>query len=151
MGLKHLPSHKSCYGCSPNNPYGLKLQFYEQGGIIKADFIPNQTHAGYQGLVHGGIISCLLDEVMGIAAGYGEERKCFAAELVVRFLEPLPLGKRVVILGERVADKKRLWLTKGEIRDGEGKIYAWGKGKYLPLSPSKRSKIEQRLNIKLTP
>jgi len=150
MEINYLPSHRSCYGCSKDNPQGLRLRFYEEEGIIKAEFIPSQAHAGYVGLLHGGIISCLLDEVMGIAAGYGEDRQCFAAELTVRFLAPIPLGKKVIIQGERVADKKRLWLTKGEIRDEEGRVYAWAKGKYLPLSPKKRSQIEEQLNISLT-
>jgi uncharacterized protein (TIGR00369 family) len=149
MDLKYLNSHKSCYGCSPTNNSGLKLRFYYDGGAIKAEFSPSRTYAGYEGLVHGGIIACLLDEVMGIAAGYKQDRPCFAAEMNVRFIAPLPINKKVILQGERVADKKKLWLTKGEIKDDAGNIYARAWGKYLPLSANKKAKIEKHLNISL--
>ena len=150
MELEYLSSHRGCYGCSPSNPSGLKLRFFCDGGVIRAEFIPSQAYAGYEGLTHGGIIACLLDEVMGAAAGYEQGRPCFSAELKVRFLAPLPIDKKVILLAERVANKKRLWLTRGEIRDDEGCIYARAQGKYLPLSDSKRAKIEQQLNVSLT-
>ena len=150
MKGEHQNSHKPCCECSKEKPHGPKLRFYREGGAMKAKFVPSQLYTGYEGLVHGGTISFLLDEVMGIAAGYEQDRLCFAAELNIRFLSPLPIDKKVTLIGQRVADKKKLWLTQGEIRDDGGHIYARAWGKYFPLSDYKKNKIEDKLNISLT-
>ena len=53
-----------CFVCGKKNPIGLKLDFSFDGKTIKTDFIPQKEHQGYFNIVHGGIISTLLDEVM---------------------------------------------------------------------------------------
>lgn len=144
-----LPAHRGCFGCGLDNPKGLRLQFYLEGGQAKAEFHPTTDHAGYEGLVHGGLISLLFDEAMGTVAARDWGRICFSAELNVRFIRPMPLGEDFVVMGELVADKKRIRVTRGEIRDQAGRIYARATGKYLPLPEHKRSEVEPLLRRSL--
>lgn len=149
MKREFIPPHRDCFGCGPDNPTGFRLELVREGNTVKVEFVPSQSHAGYEGLVHGGIISLLFDEVMGVAAGYGQDRPCMSAELTVRFVHPLPLGKRYFFSGEVTSDKRRLWLTCGEARGEGGELYAWATGKYIPLSERKQESLEERLQVKL--
>ena len=56
-----------CFGCGRQNPIGLKLTFYEDGEQVWAPWTPRHEHQGYEGIVHGGLITTVLDEVMGWA------------------------------------------------------------------------------------
>ena len=53
-----------CFACGPRNDIGLRLEFEAAGGDIVTRFLPQDRHQGFQGIVHGGILSTLLDEVM---------------------------------------------------------------------------------------
>lgn len=52
-----------CFGCSPQNPLGLKLEFYEDGDDVCAAFEPAEHYQGYNRVLHGGIQATLLDEI----------------------------------------------------------------------------------------
>jgi hypothetical protein len=65
--LKHLPNRTDsmCFGCIPANPTGLRLEFFTDGESIFS-WVKVPAHlCGWENLVHGGIISTILDEVMG--------------------------------------------------------------------------------------
>ena len=61
-------NHGWCIGCGKNNPYGLKLNFQWDGKTVRSEFTPNDFYQGWPKIVHGGIITTMLDEVM--AGGY---------------------------------------------------------------------------------
>ena len=56
--------YPSCFGCGVENPHGLRLYMKMNGDELSADFMPAPHHQGWPGIVHGGIISALLYEVM---------------------------------------------------------------------------------------
>jgi acyl-coenzyme A thioesterase PaaI-like protein len=53
----------NCFGCSPYNEIGLHLHFYEEDDYVTAHWAPSTQYEGYPGVVHGGILSTLIDEV----------------------------------------------------------------------------------------
>ena len=53
----------NCFGCSPNNPIGLHLEFYEDGDYIVSTWHPEHNYQGWVDTMHGGILSTLIDEV----------------------------------------------------------------------------------------
>ena len=54
-----------CFGCAPNNPIGVKMEFYEDGDDIVSIWSPSKYYQGWVNTLHGGIASTLLDEVCG--------------------------------------------------------------------------------------
>ena len=60
------PNSNHCFVCGRNNPYGLHLKFYESspGEVIVEYTVPEQFQ-GYPGVVHGGVVAAILDEVTG--------------------------------------------------------------------------------------
>jgi uncharacterized protein (TIGR00369 family) len=143
MAKKLLPVTNECFVCGRENPGGLNLKFYFEEGVVKADFIPDESKMGYKGILHGGITCALLDEVMGWAPAYIKKQMCMLADLQVRFVESIPIGTPVTIIGEFSADRKRVWETKGKIVDAGGKLYARAVGKYIPLSHERTKEIDE--------
>jgi acyl-coenzyme A thioesterase PaaI-like protein len=81
-----------CFGCGQQNPIGLKLTFFEQpDGSIYADWTPQRVHQGYEGMAHGGIITSVLDEVMGWA-NYVRKLWAVTGTINVRFRKPVVIG-----------------------------------------------------------
>ena len=52
----------NCFGCSPDNPVGLKLAFRKRGAEVTSTWNPRTDLEGYPGVVHGGIQATLCDE-----------------------------------------------------------------------------------------
>ena len=58
-------SSDNCFVCGKNNPIGLKLNYKKLGdGFIEAEFTPHKHLNGFTGILHGGIISSVLDDAM---------------------------------------------------------------------------------------
>lgn len=53
----------NCFGCSPHNPYGLKMRFMETPDAIVSEWIFEENYSGYKDVLHGGIQATLMDEI----------------------------------------------------------------------------------------
>src|SRR5437762_54292 len=78
--MQTLPTTKGCFVCGQQNPLGLKLRLETDGTSVQAQFTPEVVHVGFKGIVHGGIISTLLDELMVWACAVQTRRFAFCAE-----------------------------------------------------------------------
>jgi acyl-coenzyme A thioesterase PaaI-like protein len=135
-----LPCTRSCFVCGESNPFGLRLRFYTDGQLVRAELTARSEHVGFQGVIHGGIISTLLDEVMAWACATGARHFGYCAELQVRFLAPLRPNARAILTGELVNNRRnRIFEAKSELRLESGPILATGTGKYLPIKESDRN------------
>lgn len=108
-----------CFVCGPKNPIGLKLNFVREGKGVKAEFTPSKLHQGWSGLVHGGIISCLLDEAMSYAALFSGV-KTVTAKMQARFKRPARIGEQLTITAAVTRKTRRLVEARGEIRLKDG-------------------------------
>jgi len=58
--------HPRCIVCSSDNPRGLQLTFdVDNNGNVEATFHCDESFEGYPGIIHGGILSLILDAAMG--------------------------------------------------------------------------------------
>ena len=116
-------SHQ-CFVCGPDNPIGLKVRFRLEEDLCLAEFTPDERHAGYRDVTHGGIVFSLLDDVManwlwlkGIV--------CFTAKADVRYRAELPIGTAVRLEGRCLKRKGRLAQMQGRvIRQDSGDLVA---------------------------
>jgi uncharacterized protein (TIGR00369 family) len=144
---RRLPNSAGCYVCGSANPRGLGVRFDHEDAVVTAQFVPHQDHCGYNDRVHGGVMAALLDEVMGWAPSVVKRRFCVAAEIIIRYLKPLPIGQPVTVRGEMTADRGRVWEARGEIVDELGTVYARGTGKYRPLSDEQTQAVMEYLTV----
>ena len=114
-----------CFACGPDNPIGLKLSFEWDGSTAKAEFTPNKLHQGWSGVVHGGIISCLLDEAMTYAP-YFEGIDCLTAKMQIRIRRPVPIDEPLVITASITSKTSRLIETEATVSATDGTLMAEG-------------------------
>ncbi|KPJ62603.1 hypothetical protein AMK68_04710 [candidate division KD3-62 bacterium DG_56] len=87
-----------CFACGEHNPIGLRLEFQFRGDDYVARFRVQPEHAGYAGILHGGIMATLLDESMSRllwVQGY----RVLTGRLTVQYRTPVPIGSEIEVRG----------------------------------------------------
>lgn len=101
--MREQPTSRLCFVCGRENPVGLQLHFYEDPNAnrVQATFSVPNRYQGYPGLVHGGIVSTILDEVSGRAVMMekGDDQLLATLQMTVRFLRPTPTESPLLALG----------------------------------------------------
>jgi uncharacterized protein (TIGR00369 family) len=122
-----------CFACGQNNPYGLKLKIdVDPSGKSYVEFTPKREYEGYPGIMHGGITSTILDEIMVYACkAYNED--VVTAKIEVRFLKPVPIGKKLIAKGKVLDKKGKAYITEGEVIGEDGTLLAKAKGTFFPI------------------
>lgn len=132
--MTELRDNQRCYVCGKKNPAGLAVDFEinKETRAIRATFTPSGFHQGYVGIVHGGILSCLLDEAMAKLA-YSLGIPAVTAEITVKFKAPAAPGDELLVSGRLVEETKRLITAEATIVRGPV-VIAEAKGKLLRVS-----------------
>jgi uncharacterized protein (TIGR00369 family) len=128
-------TYGNCFVCGENNPNGLRLSFEidKEKQTLKTTFIASSTFQGWDGLVHGGIISTLLDEAMAkliYELGY----QAVTAFLEIKFKKPAPILEPLIVFGEIMEVSKRLIRAKAHVAKVDGTILATGNSTSLKQS-----------------
>ena len=132
--MQTLPTTQSCFVCGRANPIGLKLHFQTDGETVQTHFTPSSSHVGFKGVIHGGILATLLDEVMVWACGVRTNRFAYCAEMTVRYLQPARPGEKLIAVGKLVENRRnRIFEASGELRNEANLLIAASTGKYLPI------------------
>lgn len=107
----------------------MKLMFITStDGSVTSDCIPENQFQGYQSILHGGIVSTMLDDAM-VHCLFSMGKKCVTRELNVRYLRPTQCGIPTEIKAWLEQDSSPLFTLKGEIRQG-GKLTAKAMGSF---------------------
>ncbi len=132
--MKQLRDNQRCYVCGKENPAGLAVEFEidKTARSIHAHFTPVGIHQGYEGIVHGGILSALLDEAM-VKLAFSLGIPAVTAEMTVKFKAPAAPGEELAITGKITSEARRLIEAEAGIQRG-AVIIAEAKGKLLRIS-----------------
>ncbi|MCL4396555.1 MAG: PaaI family thioesterase [Chloroflexi bacterium] len=131
--MEKQPSSKMCFVCGRDNPIGLHMHFFvESDGTVRADYVPREEEQGYPGVVHGGLLTTMLDELIGRTA-IASDLWCMTAKLQVRFKKPVPVGAPLKLKGEITKTEGRLLEGRGEIRLADGTLAVEAIGTYIKI------------------
>ncbi len=112
-----------CFVCGRENPKGMHLEFKKSKGRVHAEFFLPKEYQGYNGIIHGGIISLILDEAMAHLQSF--EERFLTGKIVVKFFSPLLAGEEVVVDAWIEKDKGRFKVTKAVMfKKGKGEKVA---------------------------
>lgn len=126
-----------CFGCGEHNPIGLRLHFERDAEGVVAPYQPRREDQGFPGLVHGGLLSLLLDEAMGWAM-YADEVFAVTARMETRFRQPVPLDQALVVRSRIVSRRGRRLEAEAELCDTPaGELLAEASGLFVRMSPDK--------------
>lgn len=128
MTRRKQPNSKMCFICGVKNPVGLHLHIYEtEPGTVEALYSAPEHFQGYPGVLHGGIVGALIDEISG-RAHMGSDptapRFMFTAKLEVKYRRNVPISRTLRIVGK--AGRSR-----GKSAEAWGGIYMADTGELL--------------------
>ncbi len=119
-----------CFACGKDNPQGLKLEVRKTPDGVELDYILPEHFAGWQGIVHGGIVATILDELLAYACNQSD-RSMMTAEMSVRYRRPVRTGEPIHGIGRITEDKGRLVLAEARLLDASGQLLAEATGKLM--------------------
>lgn len=100
-----------CFGCSPDNPIGLHMEFYENGDEVVSFWRPQEHYQGWVGVMHGGIMATLADEIAGWVVMRKMQTSGVTSRLNMRYMKPLLVSDEQVTLRAKITGQKRNYVT----------------------------------------
>jgi acyl-coenzyme A thioesterase PaaI-like protein len=141
MSMLQLPHTAGCLVCGPDNPHGLHLSLFvnPDTGIVQTTFKASPHHIGFQGVIHGGILSTVADEAMVWTAIWASRRACLAGELNIRFKRKVTVDQTVQVTTGIIRWHSRLVETDCKLTSDGGDLIATGTAKYVPQETDETS------------
>lgn len=112
-----------CFGCSPANPAGLRLEFAEEEDALAAEFLLDKHYESYPGVVHGGILAVIADETMGNLAVLRLGVPALTTSMRMRYVGIVRVG-RLYRCVARATERDGLVSASAEILDSRGVVVA---------------------------
>jgi uncharacterized protein (TIGR00369 family) len=128
--------HSHCLLCGQSNPSSWRLSFVPDGTGVRAVVPTDASLQGYDGIVHGGVISALLDAAMTHCL-FRHGVQALTADLHVRFLSPVRAGESAEVRAWIVADRAPLYRLKAEVTQ-DREVMAWGEARFLERNGCRR-------------
>ena len=143
---RRLPNREThnCFGCSPINPSGLQMKFSTNQSVVFSRLTVPDHLCGWDRLVHGGVISTILDEVMSWTGIYMLKQITMTKSMTVEFIKPVYINSELRAEG-RVLEKtgRHDALLEGCLYNDKGILCARSKANFVIFSP----KVAKRLGI----
>lgn len=120
------PNSDFCFVCGRKNPRGLYMTFYDNGqNEVFSEYTVSDEYQSYPGIVHGGVIASMLDEVVGRVAMIADHHHfMMSVKLEVKYRHPVPTEAPLKVVGRIVKLRGRLGRAVGEIYLPDGTVAA---------------------------
>lgn len=142
--LKSFSGEDHCFACGTKNPFGLHMKLESDGQTVLAHLVVPEHLCGWGNLIHGGIISTILDETMSWSAIHLLQRLILTRTMTVEFILPVPPN---VALHAEGKIEKRIKSTEALVSavlyNHDDQVCAKATGHFALLSP----KMMRRLKI----
>ncbi len=118
----------NCFVCGKDNPDGMQIDFVLDDNKAYSRFEIEKRFEGWNGIVHGGIITTLLDEVMAkacIASGY----EAVTTDIETKFKKSVKVNKNLYLEGKVINRRKKLLFTEAKIKIDD-EVYAKANAKF---------------------
>ena len=138
--------HAHCVVCGSLNPIGLQLDFrVRTDGCVEASFLCNANLQGYASMLHGGVISALLDGAMTNCL-FAHGISSVTGELTVRIFRPVSTSSIVKVEAHLERSLAPLYYVAAKLFQGE-RIVASATGKFME---SQFAEKQERFRVRET-
>ena len=96
-----------CFGCSPDNPFGLQLRFQEEDDFVTAQWEPKEQFQGWLNTLHGGIQATMLDEIVSWLVFVKLNTSGVTCEMEVKLKKPVKINEGIIYLKAQLVEMKR--------------------------------------------
>lgn len=123
---KRQPNSDYCFVCGRKNPNGLYMAFYDNGeNEVYSEYEVSELYQGYPGVVHGGVVAAMLDEIVARVSMIGDPHHfMMSVKMEVKFRQPVPTETNLHLVGKVVRLRGRLGKAVGEILLPDGSVAA---------------------------
>ena len=142
--MKAIPDYPYCFVCGDKNQKGLNIRFFAHDGKAKAEFTPTREFEGYKDILHGGIISTLLDEVM-IKSILAQGILTITTQIDVKLKNAAKIGEKLYLEGEITDKRGKIIMTQGKVFKEDGTIVAEATGKFFRAAEDMKRRLERSL------
>lgn len=130
-----------CFGCAPDNPAGVKMEFWEDGEDIVCHWQPKPEYQGWLNTLHGGIQAVLLDEISAWAVMRKLQTTGVTSKMETRYLKPIStLDPCLEIRAKITGQVRNLVTVEASITDSAGDICSKAECLYYTFPREKAEK-----------
>lgn len=120
-----------CFGCAPDNPIGLHMDFYEDGDEVVGTWQPTPDYQGWIDTLHGGVIATLVDETGAWLITRKLQTTAMTVRLNMQYRRPIMTTDRTVTVRARIARQMRNFVAVDiDVLDSKGKVCTHGEATY---------------------
>lgn len=127
-----------CFGCSPENPMGVKMEFYENGDEIVSFWKPKPEYQGWLDTLHGGIQAVLLDEICAWVIVRKLQTTGVTSKMETRYRKSISTNDTLLEIRASIQEQKRnIILVKATIYNSAKEICTEAVCTYFTFSKEK--------------
>ncbi|MFQ6039734.1 MAG: PaaI family thioesterase [Candidatus Poribacteria bacterium] len=144
-----VEDNNRCFACGKENPIGLRLDIQTvtvehpnedrprakrsdgEDLLVRTECTPPEHFQGWANVIHGGVLSALLDEVITYVAIAHFGGPAMTAQLDIRFKQPAPVGSKLLVTSRPINRSRRLVQAIAKIQLEDGTVIAEATGKCL--------------------
>ena len=127
-------SDEYCFACGEKNPIGLHLKFKPEGDKYVATKIVAREYEGYENVVHGGILTTMLDEAMGNYVQEKYHEQALTAKLEIRYHVPTPIEQELKISAWEESQRRNIITMRSAVETKDGVVTAEATAKFAVVA-----------------
>jgi acyl-coenzyme A thioesterase PaaI-like protein len=128
--IRRIAQPETCFACGTKNPHGLHITFKQTETGAGGFFVPTEHHEGWPGVVHGGILTTLLDEGMAYALWFADIR-AVTARMETRFRRTVGAGDELRIAAEVLGRRREIVDAVGTILLRDDSVVAEATARFM--------------------
>ena len=113
-----------CFGCGPTHPTGFQLRFAREGDAVVTRFVPGLAYQGPPGIMHGGLVATLADEIAAWAIVALLGKFGFTARFEGKLRAPVRVGVEVEGRGRIEREGARLVGVNVELSQRDVRVFS---------------------------
>jgi acyl-coenzyme A thioesterase PaaI-like protein len=137
LAVTRAREHPHCFVCSPDDPQGLRMHFdVLADGSTQGQFDCDKEFEGFPGIIHGGVLSALVDCAM-LHCLFAKGESGLTVDLSIQFRHPVEVGVPAMVCAEILEQGHSLYrLAARVLQQGQVKVKATARflGKREPRS-----------------
>ena len=142
--LRNFDGSRDCFACGPENEHGLQMDFYTDGECVYSWLTVDRQHCGWRKLLHGGIVSTILDEAMSWSAHNLLQKLILTKSIQVEFHRPAYVETPLHVVGRvAVINSEREAVMEAILENDAGEKCATARGVFATMTP----KVARRMKV----
>ena len=137
----------NCFACGELNEVGLHLKLNLEPGRCWTELEIPRRFEGWEGIIHGGILCTILDEVMAWALVQSDSWGV-TARMSVDFRRPVTVGQKIRAEGWITESRRRIHATAAKMVDADtGTELASAEATYVAASEARKQLLKERYGV----